>query len=213
MTDPNRPLPLQDVYAIVERRRRQRARNRAIVAPAAAVGAAGLAGLLVVAIQTGATPAAPAAAPPSLSSSPSPSPSAALAAPPTGAPATTPPVSRTAPPFDPDWLRPDLLPGLASALFDRPDAEQAQLLSDAADLSAAWEVPFYPTAKAVVTKADLMGATVSSADPRGADKLISRYRAAGYTDEYAAELAAAWDTDPRSAEIVGGLVVQAGCCG
>lgn len=209
MTEPPRhvqPLPLTDVYDIVERRRRRRTRNRAVVAPAAAVGAAGLAGLLVVVIQSGGTPAAapPAAPPAALASSPSPPvPTVALVP-------TAPPTP--APPFRRAWLQADLLPELADALFDRPETEQEQLLDQASDLAGAWGVPMYPTAKAVVTKADVLGTPLNTSDPHGADKLISRFEGAGYTDEYAAELARAWDTDPRSAEIMGALVLDVACC-
>ena len=205
MTDPRRPLPLQDVYAIVESRRRRRARVRAIATPAAAVGAAGVAALVVVAIQAGGgAPATPAAAPP-----------AALATSPTTPPRPTTPATpaTTAPPFDEGWLHEGYLPGLANSVFDRPDAEQAQLLAEADTLAGAWGVPLYPAAKAVVAKADTLGTRIDPADRHGADKLISRFEAAGYTEDYAKQLARAWNTDPRTAEIVGSLVIEAGCCG
>jgi hypothetical protein len=203
MTDPGRPLPLQDVYAIVEQRRRQRARRRAVIAPAAAVGAAGVAALVVVVIQAGGGPLTPAAGHPvPLATSPV-----------TTAPsATTPAAPRTtAPPFDEGWLDPAFLPDLAGSVFDRTDS--TRLLDEASTLSAAWGVPMYPTAKAVVAKADALGVRIDPTDRNGAQKLINRFEAAGYTEEYAQELARAWDTDPRSAEIVGALVIEAGCCG
>jgi hypothetical protein len=209
MTDPRRPLPLPDVYAIVEHRRRQRARRRAIVAPAAAVGAAGVAALVVVVIQAGGTPPAPAAAPPAALAT---SPTAPTTAP-TTVPTTPAAARATAPPFDRSWLDPDLLPGLANSLFDRPDAEQTRLLDEAGTLASTWGVPMYPAAKAVVAKADALGTRIDPTDRNGADKLINRFEAAGYTEDYAVELARAWDTDPRSAEIVGALVIEAGCCG
>jgi hypothetical protein len=212
MTDPGRPLPLQDVYAIVERRRRRRARTRAIVAPAAAVGAAGVAALVVVAVQAGGNQPAPAGAPPAALAT---SPATATTEPTTGAPTPAPRTTTprpTAPPFSPGWLSADLLPGLASSLFDRPDAEQTRLLDEAATLASAWGVPMYPAAKAVVAKADALGTRIDPTDRTGAEKLINRFEAAGYTEDYAAELARAWDTDPRTAEIVGALVLEAGCC-
>jgi hypothetical protein len=210
MTDPRRPLPLQDVYAIVEQRRRQRARRRAIVAPAAAVGAAGAAALVVVVIQAGGTPPAPAAAPPAALAT---SPHMPATQPTTGASSNPARPTTTAPPFDESWLDPDLLPGLANSLFDRSDAEQTRLLAEASTLASTWGVPMYPAAKAVVAKADALGARIDPADRNGADKLINRFEAAGYTEDYAVELAGAWDTDPRTAEIVGALVIEAGCCG
>jgi hypothetical protein len=206
MTDPGRPLPLADVYAIVEQRRRQRARRRAIVAPAAAVGAAGVAALVVVVIQTGGGPVAPAGAP-TVPLATSPTTTSA-----TTAPRPTPVAPRTtAPPFDEGWLDPDLLPGLAASLFDRKDS--TRLLDEAGTLSSAWGVPMYPTAKAVVAKADALDVRIDPTDRNGAQKLINRFEAAGYTEEYAEELAEAWDTDLRSAEVVGALVIEAGCCG
>jgi hypothetical protein len=215
MTEPDRrahePLPLRDVYDIVERRRRQRTRNRALIAPAAAVGAAGLAGLLVVAIQSGGSPGAPAASPQAtVATAPTTDPTTELV--PTTGPTPT-PRAKTAPPFDAGWLQPDLLPGLANSMFDGPEAQQTRLLDEATALADAWQVPMYPVAKAVVTKADLLDTPLNSTDPHGADKLIRKFESSGYTADYAAELARAWDTDPRSAEIVGGLVIEAGCCG
>jgi hypothetical protein len=208
MTDPRRPLPLQDVYAIVEHRRRQRARRRAIVAPAAAVGAAGVAALVVVVIQSGGNPPTPAAAPPAtLTTSPTTAPAPITTDPPPAAPRTT------APPFDESWLSADYLPGLANSLFEQPDTEQTRLLDEASTLASTWGVPMYPAAKAVVVKADAVGTRIDPTDRKGADKLINRFEAAGYTEDYAVELAKAWDTDPRTAEIVGALVIEAGCCG
>jgi hypothetical protein len=217
MTEPPRPprrdqpLGLGEVYDIVERRRRRRTRNRAVVAPATAVGAVGLAGLLVVAIQAGGTPgAAPAAPPggPSAALATAPTPPTSLSPPvPTVAPAPTAPAT-TAPPFDPAWLDADYLPSLADSVFGRPAAEQDRLLGEATVLAHAWGVSLYPTAKAVVAKADGLGTPLNATDPHGADKLISRFEGAGYTEEYAAELARAWNTDPRSAEIVGALVIE-----
>jgi hypothetical protein len=211
MTDPRRPLPLPDVYAIVESRRRRRAKVRAIATPAAAVGAAGVAALVVVAIQTGAgTPAAPAASPPAALAT---SPTMPATTPATTLPEPTPAAPTTAaPPFDAGWLHADFLPGLAGSVFNRPDAEQAQLLDQADTLARAWGVPMYPAAKAVVAKADTTGTRIDPTDRRGADKLINRFQAAGYSEDYAKQLARAWNTDPRTAEIVGALVIDAGCC-
>jgi hypothetical protein len=90
--------------------------------------------------------------------------------------------------------------------------DEAQLLDQADTLARAWGVPMYPAAKAVVAKADTTGTRIDPTDRRGADKLINRFQAAGYSEDYAKQLARAWNTDPRTAEIVGALVIDAGCC-
>lgn len=41
---------------------------------------------------------------------------------------------------------------------------------------------------------------------------MSRFEEAGYADDYASEHAEAWNTDSRTAKIVGALVIDAGCC-
>jgi hypothetical protein len=198
MNDRHRPLPLQDVFDIVERRRRQRARVRAVAGPAATVAAAGMAGVLVLVLQAAPDQTAPAAGPPA--------PPAALAVPSTG-PTTT---AAAAPPFDPRDLRPDFLPDLADGIFDFPsEDDRARISEQTTAIEGAWDLPFYPEAKAIAVKAQQTGTPLIVDSPRGADVLVSGFERAGYTDADAAELAAAWGTDERTAKIVGVLVAQA----
>lgn len=186
------PLPLQDVLEIVERRRRRRARVQTAAGSALAVAGAGVAGLIVVVLQSGPADLVPAAAPvPTLPTV------AALSAGP--------------PPFDPGYLQPDYLGQLADSLFASASEAQAQRsVDDAATMAAAWDIELYPASKAVLAKAALTGTAVDPADPTGDDELVSRFEEAGYTDADAAELAAAWGTDTRTAKIVGALVAEAG---
>jgi hypothetical protein len=65
----------------------------------------------------------------------------------------------------------------------------------------------------VAAKAGLTGADIDPRDPDGDEELVSRFEQAGYSDEYADQLAEAWATDSRTAKIIGALVIEAGCCG
>lgn len=196
--EPLPPLSLPEVLEIVERRRRRRARVRSVGGPVLAVGAAGMAGLIVVTLQSGAARVEPAAQPPAAA------PTSVSAGPP-AQPSTAPPAEP--PPFAPGYLDPDFLTELADTLFTGGPEDQADL--DAAyRLATAWGIEPSPAAKAVVVKAELSGTAIDPTDPRGADELISRFEEAGYTDQDAAELAAAWGTDTRTAEIIGALVIE-----
>jgi hypothetical protein len=207
MNDRHRPLPLQDVFDIVERRRRQRARVRAVAGPAAAVGAAGMAGVIVLVLQAGPDGADPAAAPPA-------GPPSALVSP--AAPATEPSTARPAAPptprpFDPADLDRGFLSEVAAGVAGLPDdADRARIGEQATAIEQAWGLEFYPEAKAVAMKALRTGTPLAVDDPSGADALVDGFERAGYTERDAAELAAAWGTDERAAKIIGILVAQAG---
>ncbi|MCO1656213.1 hypothetical protein [Pseudonocardia humida] len=200
MNERNRPLPLHDVFDIVERRRRQRARVRAVAGPAAAVGAAGMAGVIVLALQTAPDQVDPAATPPG--------PSAALIS--STPPAVQPAQPASPPPFDPDDLRPGYLSEVASGVSGlAEDADRARIGEQATAIERAWGLEFYPEAKAVAMKALTTGTPLVVDDPSGADALVNGFERAGYTEQDAAELAAAWGTDERTAKIVGVLLAQA----
>lgn len=203
MTD---PLPLEDVLGIVERRRRRRARVQGAVAPALSVAAVGVAGLVVVAVQAGPDRAVPAA--PGVSDLPVPPPVAA-------APPATPTTRPGAPPVDPGFLRPDFLPALALTLTQSATSvgEPDRALTDAEDLARVWGLGLDPAAKAVVAKAGLTGVPVDPRDAQGDDVLADRFAEAGFTSADAAALAEVWRTDPRTAAVVGGLLVEAGLAG
>lgn len=193
--DPVDPLSLPDVLQIVERRRRRRARARAVGAPAAGVAAAGIAGVIVVVLQTGAGPAN------------APAPHVPVLAPPS---ATAPPAStappRISPPLD-GYADPDYLVGMADSLFEEPSEEDVgRLAGDAAALSAAWGVEPFPAAKAIVMKARSTGLQIDPRDPLGDDQLVDRFAALGFTEEDAAQLAAVWGTDTRTAEVMGAII-------
>jgi hypothetical protein len=197
MTD---PLPLQDVLGIVERRRRRRARVRSVAAPVLSVAAVGVAGLVVVALQSGpdegrTAPVVPAA--PGIS---------ALPTPPTAPDARTEP----APVLDP-YLRPDFLPALADLRYydaDDPDAVD-RAATDAEQLSRAWELELYPAARAVLAQAAVAGVPIDLTDPQGDEAMAARFAAAGFTDADADRLARSWETNRRTAQIMGGVLVTA----
>jgi hypothetical protein len=135
------------------------------------------------------------------------------------APAAAPP-GRTGPsrggppPFDPGYLEPGYVERLAdSILTGGSDPEHNRRVDDALALADAWGLQSYPAAKAVAAKAGLTGTDIDPRDPDGDEELVSRFEEAGYTDEYADQLAAAWATDRRTAKIIGALVIDAGCCG
>ncbi len=194
---PDRPLPLDEVLGIVERRRRRRARTRAVAAPALSVAAVGVAGLVVVALQSG-SDAPPALTPAALP--PSPTVSARPVPPTTSAPPAGPVL-----PVDPGWLEADFLPVVAEyAVGD------ARLAADAEELARTWGIPEGPGAGAIVVKADWNAVPIDPTDPTGDDALADRFAEAGYTAASAAELARAWDTDTRTAEVMGGLLVEMG---
>ncbi len=199
MNDRNRPLPLSEVLEIVERRRRQRARTGAIAGSALAVGAAGMAGLIVVGLQAGPSGVTPAAPPPA---------PALVTATPTTAPTTAPVPAALPPPFD-SYRDPDFLANLADAYPQFPEPDQDRILGDAAELAEVWGLEHYPAAKAVAVKAEGTGTGIDPGDPRNADELVGRFERAGYTERDADELARAWATDPRTAKIVGALVLEA----
>ncbi len=193
----DRPLPLEEVLGIVERRRRRRARTRAVAAPALSVAAVAAAGLVVAALQagSGAPPAlTPAAAPPGPAVSARPGPTSTSAAP-TG----------SAPPIDPVWLSPDFLPSTAAYVDD-----DAQLAADADELARTWGIADDAGAATIVAKADWNAVPIDPADPGGDDDLADRFARAGYTAATAADLARAWGTDVRTAEVLGGLLVETG---
>lgn len=203
------PLPLDDVLRIVERRRRRRARVRDAAGPALSVAAVGVAGLVVVALQSGSaeeavTPAAPISALPTAGALSTPA--QPTDAPPTAGPGDGPPS------FDPGYLEPGFLPALADFLFSASadDADADRRFSDAEELSRAWGLDLYPAAKAVVAKAALTRVSIDPGDRSGDDALVEGFAAAGFTDADADELAAAWETDERTARVVGGLLVEAG---
>lgn len=211
MNDPRRPLPLSAVLDIVERRRRRRSRVQTVAGSALGVAAAGIAGVIVVTLRPDPAEVPAAARPPVTSSAPAAAPPA-VAAPSGRLPAD--PSPGAPPPFDPAYLEPGYVEGLAdSILTGGSDPEQARRVADAQALADAWGLELYPAAKAVAAKAGLTGVDIDPRDPDGDEELVSRFEQAGYTDEYAAELAAAWSTDSRTAKIVGALVVEAGCCG
>jgi hypothetical protein len=79
----------------------------------------------------------------------------------------------------------------------------------ATEMADAWGVPYFPDAKAVIVKADLTGTEIDPADPAGDDELVSRFEAAGYTDQDAQALADAWGTSPHTAMVLGALVLEA----
>lgn len=186
MNDPQRPLPLSAVLEIVERRRRRRSKAQTLAGSALGVAAAGIAGLIVVTLRS--EPAVPVAGPrpPAVSSAAAP------------------------PPFDPAYLSGDYLTGLAdSILTGGTDPQHVRQVHDAYALSEAWGLELYPAAKAVAAKAALTGTVIDPRNPEGDDELVSRFEEAGYTDDYAADLAEAWMTDSRTAKIVGALVIDA----
>jgi hypothetical protein len=195
------PLPLPEVFAIVERHRRRRARVKAVAAPVVAVGAAGLAGVVVVALQTGGAEVEPAAAPP-------PPASLVTAQPePTGIDPARP---ADPPPFAPDELRPEFLGEVADSFLELPTEEQRSRVGrQALAIEEAWGLEFHPEAKAVAVKAELTGTPLVVSADSGAQALVNGFERAGYTDEDAAELAAAWGTDERAARIIGVLVAEA----
>lgn len=194
MTD---PLPLEDVLGIVERRRRRRARVQATVGPVLSVAAVGVAGLVVVAVQAGPgreepAPLTPAA--PGISTLPEVAPGPAL---------------------EPAYLTADFLPGLVTLLdYDAEDEDDvARVYADATELARVWELEPYPGAKAVLAKAAVGGVPVDPADPQGDEAMADRFTGAGFTEADAEELARAWETDPRTARIVGGVLVAGGYLG
>jgi hypothetical protein len=201
MNDRDRPLPLQDVFDIVERRRRRRSKVRAVVGPTAAVGAAGLTGLIVLVLQIGPERSEPAAQPGG--------PPAALAS----SLAPSPPQAALPPkpePFDPADLDRDFLAEVADGVTSFPeDADRALIGEQATAIEQAWGLEFYPQAKAVAVKALRTGTPLVVDDPSGAEALVNGFERAGYTEQDAAELAAAWGTDERTAKIVGILVAEA----
>lgn len=188
----NDPLPLQDVLEIVERRRRRRVAVRSVAGSALAVAGVGAVGLVVAVLQSGASAPSPAGPAPSLSS-----------------PGRLPVSAAPPPPFDPAVLRSDYLTGLAGQLFAvGPEAQAQKRLNDAGVMAVAWDIGLYPESKAVIAKADLARIAIDPADPNGDDELVGRFESAGYTDADAAELAAAWGTDVRTAKVFGGLIVE-----
>ncbi|CAA9437728.1 MAG: hypothetical protein AVDCRST_MAG66-3766 [uncultured Pseudonocardia sp.] len=209
MTD---PLPLEDVLGIVERRRRRRARVRSVAAPVLSVAAVGVAGLVVAALQSGldegrTAPVTPAA--PGIS---------ALPDAPTEPGIRTEPDARTepdtgtepAPVLDP-YLRPDFLPALADLRYydaGDPDAVD-RAATDAEQLSRLWELELYPAAKAVLAQAAVAKMPIDLTDPQGDEAMAARFAAAGFTEADADRLARAWETDRRTARIVGGVLVTA----
>ncbi len=206
MNDPQRALPLSDVLDIVERRRRRRSRVQAVAGSALGVVAAGIAGVIVVTLRP-----EPAEVPSAVSRPPATS-SASAAAPPGRM--TAGPSRAAPPPFDPAYLEPGYVEGLAdSILTGGSNPEHVRRVEDAYALADAWGLEVYPAAKAVAAKAGLTGADIDPRDPEGDEELVRRFEQAGYTDEYADQLAEAWSTDSRTAKIVGALVIEAGCCG
>jgi hypothetical protein len=133
---------------------------------------------------------------------------------PTLAPVTTTvpagPTAGTGPPLDPAFLEPSYLDQVASSIALLPQDEAGRVGEEATQLEAAWGLEFYPAAKAVVIKADLLGIEIDPTDPTGDDALVSRFEAAGYTDADAAALADAWSTDTHTAKVMGALLVAAG---
>lgn len=206
MNDPQRPLPLSAVLDIVERRRRRRSRVQAVAGSALGVAAAGIAGVIVVTLRPDPAEVPSAAARPPATSS------ASAAAPPGHLPAG--PSRAAPPPFDPAYLEPGYVERLAdSILTGGSDPEHVRRVEDAYALADAWGLEVYPAAKAVAAKAGLTGTDIDPRDPDGDEELVSRFEEAGYTDEYADQLAEAWATDSRTAKIIGALVIEAGCCG
>ena len=61
-----------------------------------------------------------------------------------------------------------------------------------------------------MAKAGLTGTVIDPADPLGDDRLVRQFTDAGYTVDDAAELAAAWGTDVRTAQVFGALLIQPG---
>ena len=211
MNDPQQPLPLSAVLDIVERRRRRRSRVQTVAGSALGVAAAGIAGVIVVTLRPDPADVPSAASrPPVTSSAPAAAPPAA-AAPPDRIP-TDP--SMAPPPFDPAYLEPGFVEGLAdSILTGGTNPDHVRQVDDAIALADAWGLELYPAAKAVAAKAALTRTDIDPHDPDGDDALVRRFEEAGYTDEYAEQLAEAWMTDNRTAKIIGALVIDAGCCG
>lgn len=187
-----RPPSLDDVMGIVERRRHRRARIRKAAAPAlSAAAVVGVAGFVVAAVQAGSdvSPAAP-----GVSALP--------------APSATPTPTDPPPSVDPGYLVPNYLGGLLSSLTAADgETEHSRRYDDAVEMERSWDVPAWPAAKVVLAKAEVTGVEVDPTDPGGDDVLVERFAAAGYSAADAAELAEAWETDPRTAQVVGGLLM------
>jgi hypothetical protein len=197
MREPLTPLPLSEVMRIVDRRRQRRAMVRTATGSALAVAAVGLTGVLAVTLrERGAVevPAGPAPVAPTVVARPTPT-----ASPSDAAAGDVPFQFRT-------LTDEGFVDELADALYsvDTPQAEIDAWVAEGDTLSEEWQVPFWE-AKAILELAEIVGEPVDPADPQDAADLVQRFEQR-YTPDDAAALADFWQTDARSAAILGGLI-------